>query len=274
MNANERERALRLLVYGLLLSWLWKWDFWSSAVVVYRARPLVDEFFPLPLQSFALLAFAYALPAITAFIALLQRGARALGASLCTFALGSLVLMLHQGTYNDASFVTCFWTALFGLWLVSATRGATASQVAARAGALVQLLCALMFFGGVVGKLTPGYFDGSVLYEIYFVKRQHWTFSWLRAHADAATLREVARWYSRAVLLIEALLVTLPLWPLRLSMRLALASLGMLVVLNNFRLLSVVGPLIAACGLVLWLLAREEQALVSDAAPASPPAGT
>src|SRR3954452_601485 len=98
MNAAARRLALRLLVYGLLLSWLAKWDFFLDAAVVYRERPLLDAFFPRVLQDLWVLGFALCLPLVLAFVALIRNTPRALAISIAGFALGALVLLLHQGS--------------------------------------------------------------------------------------------------------------------------------------------------------------------------------
>lgn len=258
MSAHARRYALRLLVYGLLLSWLVKWDFFLEAAVVYRQRPLQDAFFPSLLQSFWPLAFALCLPLALGFFALLRNTARALAVSIGAFALGSLVLMLHQGSYNDATFVTSFWVSLWGVWFAAASQPA-AREVPMRAAFLAQLVIALMFFGGAVGKLTPGYLDGSVLYGIYFAERDHFTFAWLRALLTPAQLHGAAQLYSVSVIAIESLMSATPLLPARASFKLAFAAFAALVVLNNLRLLSVVGPLLALCVVALELTKVESR---------------
>jgi hypothetical protein len=250
---------MRLLVYGLLLSWLVKWGFFLEASVVYRQRPLQDAFFPGWLQSFWVLTAALCAPIALAFFALLRATPRALAVSLAAFALGSLVLMLHQGSYNDATFVTSFWVALWGGWFAAAARP-DAREVPARGAFLAQLVVGLMFFGGVVGKLTPGYLDGSVMYGIYFAERDHFTFAALRALLSPAQLRSAAQLYSLSVIAIEALLAATPLLPARASLKLACAAFVALVALNNLRLLSVIGPLLALCLVALVLTRPAAQA--------------
>jgi hypothetical protein len=265
MSAPPQKLPLRLLVYGLLLSWLAKWDFFLAAAVVYRNRTLQDAFFPRPLQSFWLFGFALCAPVALAFFALLRNTPAALRVSLAAFVLGSVTLLWHQGSYNDATFVTSFWVALWGTWFASAPRAA-GTEAPARAAFLAQLVIALMFFGGAVGKLTPGYFDGSVMYGVYFAERAHFTFAWLRAMLSAEHLRAAAQAYSLAVIALEWLLAALPLFPPRASFKLAIAAFAALVLLNNFRLLSVVGPLIALCVVALHLTApRGAQSASSEA---------
>jgi hypothetical protein len=122
------------------------------------------------------------------------------------------------------------------------------------AGALAQLLCAFMFLGGAVGKLTSGYLDGAVLHGIYYEAREHWTFALSRAALDPAALRDLALLHSRGVLGIEFALATAFLWPTRRALPAMLIAYALLVLLHNFRLMSVVGPLCAACIAAILLL--------------------
>lgn len=255
MTERSRYLALRGLCYGLVFVWLSKWDFFAAAARIYLARPLHDPFFPPLFQSFALLALAFAVPPVLAFGALLSGSHRALALSLGAFAFGSLALMAHQGSYNDATFVTSFWVALTGLWLARAVDGEDA-PVSQRAAYLAQLVIGLQFFGGALGKLTPGYLDGSVLHGIYFADREHFTFALLRQVVDAGQLEAIARVYSRSIVALELLLATLPLWPARPALWTALVALSGLVLLNNFRLFSVVGSLIALAAVALFLQER------------------
>ncbi len=255
MTERERLQPIRWLCAGLVASWTWKWRFFTGAPAVYAHTPLHDPFFPEPLQNLSVLVTAFCVPILIAFVMFVRPSALFARTSMAAFCTGSLVLNLHQGSYNDATFVTSLWASLWGLWYLHAsTRDAT--ELGVRAAFLAQIIVALLFFGGALGKLTPGYFDGSVLYRIYFEKRQHWSFAWLRGHLTAAELRYAATLYSRTVVGIEIFLATLPLWPSRLALQLALVALGMLVVLNNFQLLSVIGSLMTLCVVGLWLLRR------------------
>lgn len=246
MTEALRVRCLRVAVLAISVAWLCKTPFWTVAVPNYVAWPLHDFFFPAALQRVEVV-IAVAVVAVSASVwavcfATVTRLVLALGAQL----LGSLVLLLHQLTYNDATFVTSSWCALYALWLAHAS-ARESSSLAARATPLAYLVVALLFFGGLLGKLTPGYWDGSVMYGLYFQSSPHWSFALARSTFAAETLPEVARWYGRFVLLMELLLALLPLWPLRWGLRFATLAMIGLVVFSNFYLLSVVAPLIAMC---------------------------
>lgn len=250
ISAPQKIMALRGLSYALVLVWLSKWDFFAAAARIYWLRPLHDPFFPAPLQAFWALALGFCAPLVVALATLLL--GRAPWVVFAAFAGGSLLLLGHQGAYNDATFVSSFWVALAGLWLARAEEHPQA-PLAQRAAFFAQAVIALQFLGGAAGKLTQGYFDGAVVHDIYFADREHFTFALLRAQLDATQLQSAALYYSRAVIGLELLLAALPLYPAKPALWIAIASLASLVVLNNFRLFSVVGSLIALAATALWL---------------------
>ena len=253
MDTRTRILALRGIVYSLLFAWLIKIRFFIAADLVYRYRPLRDEFFPVALQNAQVAEVAYALPVTLALIALLRFSLTPLRITLAAFCLGSCILLVHQGTYNDATFVTSLWVSAIGLWLDHASRDETV-PVAPRLAFLTQLLIGMLFLGGLVGKLTSGYFDGSIFYEIYFFDRDHLTYNALRQHLTPTALHHVAIVYSWLVLVLEACLATLPLWPAKPALTAALAALAALAVLNNLLLASVVGSLFGLAAVSLWVI--------------------
>ena len=68
---------------------------------------------------------------------------------------------------------------------------------------LSRIIISMILLGGAVGKWTSEYWSGEVLYQIYFAERDFWVFNLLRDNFDADTLREIATWYSRNVIIVE-----------------------------------------------------------------------
>jgi hypothetical protein len=255
LDPRQRWVALRGLLLGLTLSWLVKLQLFATAYWVYRALPLRDPFFPAPLQALPTAVCALCLPIAASLLTFLLRSPASTRLTLVAYALGSAVLLVHQGTFNDATFLSTLWVASIGIWFERASR-VPDPALATRLAYLTQLLVGLLFLGGFVGKLTPGYLDGSTLYDIYFVDRDHFTFSLLRRLARGASLEGLARAYSWFVLGSELALATLPLWPSKPALRFTvLASVG-LVLLNNFLLASVLLS-VAALALVSLYVLRE-----------------
>jgi hypothetical protein len=249
---NEREHtvALRVVLAGVLLAWLWKVVLLAQALAFAVHSPLRDPFFPALLQRPHSLALALLLPPMVSIPALLRSTGRRLKLALCVTASSALLLLLHQATYNDASFLTAFWSSLFGLCLHA--EAPSTSRASIDPARLARVLVALMFLGGFIGKLTPGYWDGTVFYQLYFAERAYWTFALARWLFEGEQLRHAASVYSRVVVCSEALLVTLPLWPARAGLTFAVAALLGMVLLNNPLLLSVLGPLLGVCVAALY----------------------
>jgi hypothetical protein len=246
---SEQPLRLWLVVAGLLVSWWSRFPMSARGLLAVRDRPLVDSFFPAWLQRFDVACAAYLIPGTVGVLALHPR-LRAHGLTL--FAVGSGVLLLHQAAYNDASFVTALWTSLIGLWLWR--REQRGGMPAEQAAAMTQLFVGVLFLGGLVGKLTPGYLDGSVFFDIYFRDRDYLPFRLARSWLDADGLRSAATAYSRFVLGVELSLASLPLWPARLGLGYAVVGLCGLTLLNNPYLISVVAGPLSLCVLSLAAL--------------------
>lgn len=238
-----------IALLGLLVAWWSRFPLSARGLAVYRTRPLADPFFPTPLQRFDVAAVAYLVPGAFGVLALHPR-LRGVGFGL--FAAGSALLLVHQAAYNDASFVTALWTSLCSLWLWRREQrgGVPPEHVAA----LTQLFVGVLFLGGLAGKLTPGYLDGSVFFDIYFVDRNYLPFNLVRRWLDPEQLRGAATLYSRFVLGMELLLASVPAWPARPGLAFACFGLCGLTALNNPYLISVVAGPLALCVLALVAL--------------------
>lgn len=266
MSADQHRLSLRILVLGLLSSWLWKYSLWWTVLRASASQPLEDPFFPALMQRFDVLLVALLLPILIGLTASCVPSARWLAAGCASFAASSALLLLHQSTYNDATFVTVLWSALWGLWLFSARPDSAFAQqtLTARAAMLSQLLMGLWFLGGAIGKCTPGYLDGSVLHDLYFVDRDYLPFVLARRLWRGEALSVVARAYSFIVFVTECALATLPLWPPRLAMHFATLAMVCICLVNNPQLFSVFAAPTAMCIAVLRLL-RENDHEVAEA---------
>lgn len=250
MSSEARLQALRGVLCGVSFAWLCKAVLLGHALLFALTSPLSDPFFPASLQSGWLLALALLLPPTLTVRALCRPTSARIRRALLATTLGALSLLLHQATYNDASFLTALWSSLFGLWLHVQPQGEP--RLGGRAARHARAVVALMFLGGFVGKLSPGYWDGTVLHALYFAERDHWSFVLLRGWLLPEQLRIAALLYSRAVIVSEGLLVTLPLWPARVGLRVACVALCAMVALHNWLLLSVMGPLLGVCVAALY----------------------
>jgi hypothetical protein len=252
VTSNQARRAVQWLLGGTLLAYAFKASFWVEAARDLARTPLADPWFPRVFASAWSLVVTLVLPPLTMCVALLWHRRWAARAAFMVTVCGSAFLLLHQASYNDAAFLTAFWSSLYGVWLVQkieTTEPATfPSWLATR---LVCCIVSLMFLGGAIGKLTPGYWDGSILYALNFADSDYWSFRLLRSLLSTTQLRDAATLYSRCVVCIELLLVTLPVWPARVALYSASVALTTMAALNNHLLLSVVGPLLGMCAAAL-----------------------
>ena len=246
--------AHRMVQAGILVTLIWKWKFFVFANGVYETIPLDDPFFPAWLRSAFVLRVAFLVTVATAALNTLttDRIVRR-WCSLITM-IGVTVLCVHQGSYNDMTFVTAWWTALWSLWFVHRMEKDDVSDLLDKGAFLSRLIISVILLGGGIGKWTAEYWSGEVFFNIYFIDRDFWLFNLLRANFDMETLRQISMWYSRQVVVIETV-AGLGLWllPPRWAAGLAMVILTSIALLSNVLLFSVLSCLIAlaAVGLLV-----------------------
>jgi len=246
--------AHRIVQAGIFLTLIWKWPYFRLSAEVYRSIPLDDPFFPDPLRSLSTLAAAYLLT-VAALVLSFITGSPMMR-KVCGWLIfaGATIMCIHQGSYNDMTFVTAWWTSLWSLWFVYRDWNHEPDQLIRRGAFLSRLIISMILLGGAIGKWTPEYWSGEVFYDIYFRDRDYWVFNWLRANFDGQTLGDIATWYSRKVVVIETL-GGFGLWllPPRLAAVAAIVILASIALLSNFLLFSVLSSVIglAAVGLLV-----------------------
>jgi len=244
-NAAEKDNRslLKLVIAAILIGLLWKFFHFVRLDYLNRTLPLQDTFFPAFFRSQTVARTAYLIAAAISAFLLLSKSR-----SILTF--GSLVLVtslftlnIHQSSYNDVTFLCCGWSALWCWWF--STRIADPTELLQpKAAWLAHAILSLILIGGSVGKMTPEYWSGQVLYEIYFVDRDFWFYNIIRNSCSADGLRDAATWHSRFVIVSEFACGFLWLLPMRLASWLALIVLMGIALTNNTLLFSVVSPLI------------------------------
>lgn len=253
MTASLRDLAVR---YGLL-AWLVCWLAKGGALSVF----LVGEAWQVGIESDAILsarwlslaAYLVPVPFVIAGVALGGRWATAAAAS--AGALCAALLLLHVSTFGDASFVTALWAGVWLLW-ASVISEAEAARWGPR---LAQAVISLIFLGGALGKLTPEYIDGTVIYETAFIGNGSFLYQWMRAELTPDQLRAVATGFSRIVIASELALATSVLWPSRVAL---VAAAGMGIAMSattTFAVFPATGPVtvLGISGLILTGFPRE-----------------
>ncbi len=238
--AEEQEKLMlyRVVVLLLLGSLLWKSIAFPMLYRAYVSIPLEDSFFPKLFRSANFLACSYLLPILLGGCVLVSANRRLRWIQAVVTIGCMFVLCIHQGSYNDATCVTCFWTAAWCLWFVLRFEDPI-NELLPKAKKFGILIISMIFLGGAIGKWTPGYWSGEVLYQIYFVDRNYWIFNLLRANFDNETLREISTYYSRMVIMTESCCAFLWCLPSRVAAAIAITVFLGIVVFSNAYLFSV-----------------------------------
>lgn len=242
------ERIFRIVAAAWLVGWFWKaWFFVGYYFGETWTHPLHYSGLPRAFVHPAVAAIAWVSPLLVVVAIVMPRFMR-IASWLMVGA--ALIACVHLETFSDATFVTSFWVALWLAWF-TANAHRTDDAFYLHARTLAQCTLGLVFLGGAVGKLTSEYWNGEAFYQLYFVQKPGWPYAWLRETYAADTLRVIATWFSRGVIMAELALALSPLAPYRwVAICGTIAMVGM-VVISTFYLLSVMACLI---GLLLALL--------------------
>lgn len=259
--------AHRIVQAGILLTLTWKWSFFVAAIRVYEFIPLDDPFFPDWLRSTLVLRLAYLATVATVILNLIGWNPTLRRCCSWITLAGTTVMCIHQGSYNDMTFVTAWWTSLWAVWFVHRLEREDRTTLMPRAAFLSRLIISVILLGGGLGKWTSEYWSGEVFYEIYFRERDFWIFNLLRARFEPDTLRVIAVWYSRQVVVVETI-AGLGLWllPPRWAAAIAVILLTLIAVLSNILLFSVLTCLIGL-GAVGFLVPSTKREPVSELSP-------
>lgn len=206
MVRRERMVALHCIVQlGMLLAIVWKWRFFLGADEMYHRHAIVDSFFPSLLRNAEVIRWAYLISVFAIAVNIVSWNR--LTSRICSYVslLALFVLCIHQGGYNDATFTTTWWTCLWGTWYVHRLDDPDRVFTLRRGAFLSRVIISMILLGGAVGKWTPEYWSGQVMHDIYFEGRDYWTFNFVRNNFEPETVRWMATWYSRKVILIETI---------------------------------------------------------------------
>jgi hypothetical protein len=265
LGAVRLNRALavhRVVQAGILLTLIWKWSFFTAASRLYGMIPLEDPFFPALFQSVWTLRFAYLSTTIAVAVNLVAVNRTLQRVCAAVALLNATVLCIHQGSYNDMTFVTAWWTCLWAMWYVHHLDDQDQATMLRRASFLSRLIISMILLGGASGKWTSEYWSGEVFYDIYFIDREYWVFNLLRSYFNPDQLQSIAMWYSRKVVVIETI-AGLGLWalPPRLAAGIGVIVLSSIALLSNFLLFSVLFAVIglASVGFFVSPLATHQQ---------------
>lgn len=239
----DNRSLLKVVQAAILISLLWKTFAFMQLSALHLAFPVEDPFFPWPLQRLETVRIAWILASASAALVLFAKTQKNIFRLTALNFVTLVVLSIHQMSFNDVTFSCCAWSSLWCLWMATRLHEPFESLFE-RSAWLTHLILSLIFIGGAVGKLTPGYWDGTVLYEIYFRERDFWTYNIVRGLCPEESLPVIAMWHSRVVVCAEWFCGFLWLMPQKLASIAAIIMLCGIALTNNFYLFSVVTCLI------------------------------
>lgn len=217
-----------------------------------RALPvLAHPLFPALFRSSWMVTIAFWVPLPTAALLAVERR-WAFTTVAAVFLACAVVLGWSIDLHNDATFITGFWTALWMLWLSRHLSGDEAT-VATQAIGLAQAVVALVFLGGVVGKLTDAYLSGEALSHIYLERKENLPWTWAREALDKDVQAALMVWFSRLTIAMEAALALLPLYPARAGAVFAAVAMVGVVLVSHWTLTSVMACLVGLM-IAVWRL--------------------
>ncbi len=239
----ESRSLLKVVQAAILISLLWKTGYFIQINAIHSAFPLEDPFFPWPLQRPETVRVAWILASVSAALVLFAKTQKNILRLSMLGLVALAILSIHQKSFNDVTFMCCAWSSLWCVWMATRLHEPF-ENLFERAAWLTHLILSLIFIGGAVGKLTPGYWDGTVLYEIYFRDRDFWTYNVVRSLCPEESLPAIAMWHSRVVVCAEWFCGFLWLMPRKIASIVAVVMLCGIALTNNFYLFSVVTCLI------------------------------
>jgi hypothetical protein len=252
--------AFKVVQFGTLLALLWKLPFFIESAGIYLSIPLHQSFFPVFFSAAAVVIVAYLASVVgISYLWLTESDSgRRRGAWAVVGAL--TILILHQGTYNDMTFTTGWWAAVWSAWFAGRINE-NDTELLDRGARLSRTILSVILLGGAVGKWTAEYWSGQVLYEIYFVDRDFWVYNLIRSTLAPETVREIATWYSRKVIIVETV-CGFGLWilPPRIAAAVGMLVFASIALSSNFYLFSVVLSLIALAAVGWFVPPRQSRA--------------
>lgn len=246
--------TLLLWLAGWFVRTLYFMEYLFNYIIRYPVRyAFFPEFFQSPDVSITL--FFLPLLALPAIFKPTPR--RLMAASLLLFVC-SLLSLWHIDTYNDATYVSCFWVSAWMIWLAFNWKREDAAFLG-QACFLAQLIVGMIFFGGAVGKLTPEYLSGEVWRQMFFQQDHYALGVWAGQILSPGQISLFSAVLSRGMIFAELLIGLLPLFPFRAgALGASILMVVMLPLTNTWMIFSVVGCLIGMLSSLYWLTGQHQ----------------
>ena len=251
-------RSNSSIVRGVMIAWLIGWYIKGYFYFPYlfheiAVAPIQNSFFPVVFSNPLTAQSAYVLP-ILIILTIFKSEPRFFRLSSCLMIFSSAILCWHKDTYSDATFVISFWVALWLLWVSIHIKRIDAG-FRLHAKMLAVSILSIVFMGGLVGKLTPEYWNGQIFYHIFVVQNNHWPFFWLKKSFSWEQLQSWCTVISRLMIGVEIFFSFSLFLPFRLVRFWAPLLMGGMTLFSTWRILSVLSCLIG----MIWFCGRWEK---------------
>ncbi len=259
---SKQYKAYRIgLLFVLLATYIKFFFFLPMFRENLQVKLQVSDLFPGVLSSTPFLFVCYFLPLLT-LICFFVKTKWVYVSSALLVVLCSLFFVLHLDTYNDATFKTTLWAGIW-LFLLAWSPLEKGNETLQLIG-LGQLIIAMIFLGGFVGKLTSEYWSGEALYAIYFLYKETFPYPILRELLELETVREIAKYFSIGVIVTEGAMALSFLLPVKPFVIVGVLVCTGIVLFSHPYLFSVMGPLIGMI-LSIHFLNKEDDGNLSAA---------
>lgn len=256
MESKSYPLNIQVLRWTMVL-WLTGWFVRTGYFIEYLFNyiihyPVRYSFFPEFFQSPDVSISLFFLP-LLALPAVIKPSPRRLLAASVLLCGCSLLSLWHIDTYNDATYVTCFWVSAWMIWLALNLKREDQAFLG-QACFLAQLIVGMTFMGGAIGKLTPEYLSGEVWRQM-FLQQEHYVLgTWAGQILVPDQIALFSAVLSRGMILAEFLIGLLPFFPFRAgAFGATILMLVMLPLTNTWMIFSVVGCLIGMLSSLYWL---------------------
>jgi hypothetical protein len=254
-------QAFRLAQWATLAALVWKIGAFNQMLKCYISIPLYQDFFPALLESAYFLLAIYVTAVGSIAIGAMAVSSRTRIVASVAGWISVSMLCLHQGSHNDMTFATAWWTMLWSVWLATRLPIDAPESLMRRAAFMSRCIVSMILLGGAVGKWTDEYWSGQALYEIYFVDRDFWLFNLFREKLEPESLRTVATWYSRKVICVESFCgLCVWLMPPRWAAGVSIFVFTSIALFSNFYLFSVLLSVIGLAAAGFFVRRRDAKA--------------
>jgi hypothetical protein len=255
--------AARWVILSWLAGWYLKIGFYFPYLMTTGVKyPLAHPLFPPFLLNPLSVIVAYWTPLLVVPLFFFY-GRRALCLSSVCMVSCAAVMNLHINTCNDATFVTSFWVAVWLFWFTWHCRPIKES-FPLHAKVLAQSLIGVIFLAGTVGKLTPEFWSGEVMDQIFLRRTDLSPLGKILTAVPPGARQALTAWVSKMIIVTEAVLALSPFLPYRFVVVTATVVFGGISLFSTWRIFSVLGCLLG----MLWaclLLEKNKDGLSREA---------